>query len=309
MRIEASAPSNIALIKYMGKEPGAGNLPANSSLSYTLEHLRTYVVIEPAGRDEWGALEGLEPIALSETGRKKFMDHFGRLKERWNISGNFRVRSANNFPSDCGLASSASSFAALTLGAFALARKQRGEFDVSREELSALSRLGSGSSCRSLFSPWAEWSGEGAVAFDCPVRLEHAVVIVDGGKKKVSSSDAHRRINTSLLWSGRPARAEARLSELKKALGAMDWPALYEVCWSEFWDMHALFETSRPAFGFMTNETLRVLSGLRRIWETQGDGPVVTMDAGANVHLLLRSDQTSRAEEWLTDLKAIRSWP
>src|SRR5262245_57856701 len=115
MRVEASAPSNIALIKYMGKEPGSGNRPANASLSYTLEHLRSFVVIEPADKNEWRPLPGFEPLQLSETGLKKFLGHLERLKAHWKIPGHHRVLSANNFPADCGLASSASSFAALTL--------------------------------------------------------------------------------------------------------------------------------------------------------------------------------------------------
>ena len=59
-RIEASAPSNIALIKYMGKTSESGNWPTNASLSYTLEHLRSFVVLEPEGgeQDQWKPLAG-----------------------------------------------------------------------------------------------------------------------------------------------------------------------------------------------------------------------------------------------------------
>lgn len=307
--IETSAPSNIALIKYMGKDSHSGNLPSNPSLSYTLEHLRSFVVIEEnAARDEWQSLAGFTPLILSEKGRDKFLNHFQRLKMEWKISGTYRLSSANNFPSDCGLASSASSFAALTLAAYQLARTQRSEFYLSREELSRWSRLGSGSSCRSLFSPWAEWSGEGAEEVSFNLQLEHAVLIVDGAKKTVSSSDAHKRVNTSLLWNGRPGRAVERLTKLKQALAVGAWPAAYELCWAEFWDMHALFETSLPPFGYMTEGTLKALSQLRVLWNEQGDGPLVTMDAGANIHLLFRKDQIPTAERWLKDFKNLRSW-
>ncbi len=46
---KASAPSNIALIKYMGKESGARNQAVNPSLSMTLADFRTTVEIEKAG--------------------------------------------------------------------------------------------------------------------------------------------------------------------------------------------------------------------------------------------------------------------
>jgi len=308
VKIEASAPSNIALIKYMGKEPGVGNRPANSSLSYTLEHLRSFVTLEASDRDEWAPLEGFDPIELSQDGLNKFLSHFAHLRLEWGIEGRFKIRSANNFPSDCGLASSASSFAALTMAAYALAKKQKPELTISPENLSKISRLGSGSSCRSFFGPWAEWEGEGAHAFQSPMRLEHAVIVVDSARKSVSSSEAHRRINTSLLWVGRPERAQMRLTALKKALSERNWRVLYEVCWEEFWDMHALFETSKPSFGFMNRETLSVLDQLRGLWSKQNDGPLITMDAGANVHVLLRDDQVNDANDWLRDFKTIRSW-
>jgi diphosphomevalonate decarboxylase len=147
MKVEASAPSNIALIKYMGKTAAQGNLPTNASLSYAAEHLRTFVTIEDGtGEDGWQPLEGFPVLQLSEFGQQKFLNHFRRLKKHWGIEGSHTVRSANNFPSDCGLASSASSFAALTL-----ATRQLTPQSVSLDELSRLSRQGSGSSCRCFF--------------------------------------------------------------------------------------------------------------------------------------------------------------
>ena len=43
MNVFASAPANIALIKYMGKTDVLSNRPTNSSLSWTLGHLQTFV--------------------------------------------------------------------------------------------------------------------------------------------------------------------------------------------------------------------------------------------------------------------------
>lgn len=308
MRIEVSAPSNIALIKYMGKTSTTGNLPSNASFSYTLEHLRSHLVIEEAKVDDWAALPGYMPIELSEVGRTKFMNHFSKLKNVWEIQGNFRILSANDFPSDCGLASSASSFAALTLGAYELARSQRPEFQLSPRELSKWSRQGSGSSCRSFFSPWAAWQDDGAEELPLDLKLDHAVVIVEGAVKSVSSSQAHVRVASSLLFNGRTERAQKRMHDLIGALKNNQWREAYELCWAEFWDMHALFETSQPSFGYMQPASLMVLEKLRDVWRETGDGPLVTMDAGPNIHVLLRPDQRAAADRWLDGLKTIKSW-
>ena len=291
----ATAPSNIALIKYMGK--GLKNQPSNASLSYSLEHLRTAVQIEASGTGTttWEPLvdpEFPEQVRLSEKGKKRFIKHFHFLQDHWGLSGQYVLKSANNFPSDCGLASSASSFAALTLAAAELARELKPELALDASSLSALSRQGSGSSCRSLFSPWALWRDKGAEELDLPFpQLLHQVVMVEPGKKLVSSSEAHRRVSTSYLFKGRCERAEARLRELVLAIEQENWSRGFEICWAEFWDMHALFETSEPSFGYMKPESLQVLGLVRQFWQKKGDGPWVTMDAGANVHLLYRPDQ------------------
>lgn len=308
MRIEVSAPSNIALIKYMGKTSTSGNLPSNASFSYTLEHLRSHVVIEEAKNDQWAPLAGYMPIELSDLGRSKFMNHFSKLKTAWEIQGNFRLLSANDFPSDCGLASSASSFAALTLAAYELARAQRSEFKLSSRELSKWSRQGSGSSCRSFFSPWAVWQDDGAEELALDLKLDHAVVIVEGAVKAVSSSQAHVRVPSSLLFEGRTERADQRMQRLISALKTSQWAEAFELCWAEFWDMHALFETSQPSFGYMQPTSLLVLQKLKNIWRETGDGPLVTMDAGPNIHLLLRADQRAAADQWLDGFKIIKSW-
>jgi len=309
MKIEASAPANIALIKYMGKTQVDINRPSNASLSYTLEHLRSFVTMEECtGEDCWAPLPGFTELRLSEMGKRKFLNHFTRLKSHWNIGGSYRVCSSNNFPADCGIASSASSFAALTIAAHELAlRKGLNRCDLPIE-LSRLSRLGSGSSCRSFFTPWALWQDQGAEALNLKVRLEHAVIIAGDDKKSVSSSEAHKRVPSSLLFQGRKERAELRLARLIPALRGGDWSEAFELCWSEMWDMHALFATSRPAFQYMNSGSLEALDRLLKVWREAEDGPLVTMDAGPNVHILLRADQLPQADGWLKGFTAIKSW-
>jgi diphosphomevalonate decarboxylase len=298
---KATAPSNIALIKYMGKTDHSGNRPTNASLSYTLPHLKSLVEIElapGAATDRWEPLreyEGrpLAEISLSEKGKARFLAHLLKLKAHYGFEGSFVVRSANDFPSDCGLASSASSFAALTMAALDALSACTGRQPPSVTEAADWSRQGSGSSCRSFFAPWSVWSEEGAVGVsDLGYgNLLHQVVVVDQEIKAVSSSEAHRRVTSSRLFEGRPERADQRVRELVAALKAKNWREAFEITWAEFWDMHALFETSQPSFGYMTAGSLEVLRLVReRCWDRSGMGPLVTMDAGPNVHLLWQND-------------------
>jgi diphosphomevalonate decarboxylase len=311
MWIEASAPSNIALIKYMGKTDSSLNRPTNSSLSYSLEKLRTHVRIKANSNlqeDTWSCLErnGLLKISLSEKGKSKFLNHFSMLKKEFKITDFFEIQSANNFPSDCGLASSASSYAALTLVVHDWSMKNsKGHAAAYRpKELAKLSQKGSGSSCRSFFSPWALWHQDGAEQMQLSYKdLRHQVILCDESVKDVTSSEAHLRVLSSDLFKGRPERAEERLRGLVQALRTEDWKAAYEFCWAEFWDMHLLFHTAKPAFIYMNEMSIKVLKKLNLAWQKNNDGPLITMDAGSNIHLLYRPDQEAMYLETVQQMK------
>ncbi len=312
---EASAPSNIALIKYMGKVSAttstvtsqgtsAANAATNSSLSLTLPHLVSTVVIEKsyAQHDQWMSLD--DSLVLSDLGRTKFLKHFAFLKQQWGVENQFfTLRSKNNFPADCGIASSASRFAALTKCAAGAFKDLTGK-SLSVVEQARLSRRGSGSSCRSFFEGFVAWDGNEDIK---PVsslhqHFTHQVFIVSDSKKAVSSSEAHLRVRTSALMKDRSSRVAERTQKLTHHLQEVwDWQQMFEVCWAEFWDMHALFETSQPSFGYFTPKSLEVINAARDLWKTQ-PGPLVTMDAGPNVHLLWQKSQTDLAQAFALSL-------
>ncbi len=290
--VRAEGFSNIALIKYMGKSDVTGNIATNPSISYTLPNLKSVVKISEVRDsqvDQWAPLRepDLQPLALSKKGQEKFLGHVIRLKNLWGVEGALRIESANNFPADCGIASSASSFAALT-SAMALFFERK----ASALELARWSRLGSGSSCRSFFSPWCLWNGEQVEPLDLPQsKLLHMVILIDEEKKQVSSSEAHLRVKSSPLFQGRPQRVQARTESLLGALRNDQWALAFQVVWDEFEDMHQLFETSEPAFSYRNEKSKKALEDCQKVWLYKKDGPLVTMDAGPNIHLLFRENQ------------------
>ena len=306
MQITATAPSNIALIKYAGKKD-SHNLPVNPSLSYTLDHLITTVQIQPISdslKDCWEPLDAKDffPLKLSEHSIDRYLIFFQFLKDTFKIPGAYQIRSGNNFPTAAGVASSASSFCALTLATHKLAmhysmeKKNLEGFDMSR--LSALSRQGSGSSCRSFFRPWAIWEGGKAGAIDLPFSpMIHQLVVVSAGTKFISSSESHKRILSSSFFKGRMERAKNRLTDLLKALKKKEWRQCFKITWAEFQDLHQLYESSSPAIVYRTEDSHKILDWLEKFWKNEDDGPLVTMDAGSNIHLLYRQDQKLMAQK------------
>lgn len=299
----AHAPANIALIKYMGKKDASSNNPDNSSLSYTLNNLLSTVKLEAidASEDAWEPLltPGAPEFTLSTAGQKKFLNHLARLKKHFAYEGSFLVQSCNNFPHSSGMASSASSFAALTRCAAAALAELTQKVIPSVDEQAYFSRLGSGSSCRSFYAPWSIWQENEVREIDLPYpQLLHQAIVISSEKKDVSSSDAHQRVKTSKSYETRSARAEENLSSLLNAFTNQDWTSAYQICWREFQDMHQLFNTCEEPFSYISDDSLIVLNELEQFWEKKGDGPIVTMDAGPNIHLLYRPDQLELAREF-----------
>lgn len=298
----SQAPSNIALIKYMGKADNELNIPANPSLSYTLPNLITNVSLDcyNGKKDIWEPLTipGSQPYNLSQAAIDRFLAHLNRLKKYFNYEGNFIVRSSNNFPQSSGLASSASSFAALTKCAIRALCELTGINEPPIQTQASLSRLGSGSSCRSFFSPWVLWQDNMVVPLELPyTNLIHQVILISQEEKKVSSSQAHIRILTSPLYQTRPQRAKQNLKLLRTALEVQDWEAAYNIAWIEFNDMHQLFSSCNEPFSYITSQTEAVLASLKKFWDTNHDGPIITLDAGPNIHLLYREDQKTLSQK------------
>jgi diphosphomevalonate decarboxylase len=164
--------------------------------------------------------------------------------------------------------------------------------------MSEISREASGASCRSFFSPWSIWNGASARKIDLKIgKLNHDLALVDRSPKAISSSEAHNLVRSSPLFSERPQRAEKRLADMVESLNNGRWSDACRICWEEFHDMHALFHTSSSGFGYMQPKTTTILDTVKKFYETTGDGPMTTIDAGSNVHFLWRKDQRKQQQQ------------
>jgi diphosphomevalonate decarboxylase len=302
----SQAPANIALIKYMGKKDATKNIPDNPSLSYTLDKLQSSVMLESqtGSHDIWEPLPipGTPAFDLKLSAQQRFLDHLAFLKAHFHYSGGFIVRSSNNFPQGSGLASSASSFAALTKCAVLALSELTQKPLPSIETQAQLSQRGSGSSCRSFFAPWALWDKDSVKAIELPYQqLEHQAIIISHSEKKISSSEAHQRVKTSALYATRGQTARDNLKLLLQAFEMQHWEDAFTITWREFQEMHTLFATCDKPFSYMTPATKELLNLLQDFWHHHNDGPLVTMDAGPNIHLLYRRDQHELAQQFKRD--------
>ena len=286
MKATARAHPNIALIKYWGKRNRELNLPAVPSLSLTLDQYHTTTTVE------WGVEKDevtLNRMVLGGQSKTRVLQFLDRV---WGPNRPpVAVESQNNFPTAAGLASSSSGFAALTLAASTAANKT-----CSKTELSILARQGSGSACRSLWGGWVVWprgiARDGTDSHGKPLApkthwdVRMLVAIIASGPKPMSSTNAMIHTEqSSALYAGWTAAADADLKVAQTAVLARDLPTLGTVMEESTLRMHATMMSAQPSVRYWTPQTLMVMDAVEAL-RASGTPAYYTMDAGPNVKVL-----------------------
>lgn len=309
-RATARANANIAFIKYWGNRDETLRLPSNPSLSMNLDGLftETTVVWDDGITDDSLVLNARQDTgpALARVSR-----HLDAIRQRLGLHCHAQVESANNFPTGAGIASSASSFAALTVAAVAAAGAT-----LSERELTTLARLGSGSASRSVPTGFVEWyaadrheeSYAESIAAPDYWDLVDVIAVVSRQHKDVGSTAGHASAHTSELQSTRVETAPERLESCKRALMERNFTTFAEVVERDSNLMHAVMMTSRPPLFYWQPASLEVMANVRR-WRLDGLQVCYTLDAGPNVHCIcVRRDAeaVSAGLARLSDVEEIR---
>lgn len=299
----AEAGANIALTKYWGNADAGLRIPANDSISITLDRARTVttVAFRPDLPEDEVTVDG-KP--LTGPARERVSRHLDLLREQAGIPWRARVISRNNFPASAGIAASASGFAALTLaGAAAL------DLALSPRNLSRLARRGSGSAARSVFGGFVllHTGARDEEAFAEPLYgpdwwdVRDLIVVVSRTEKAVPSSEGHHLAPTSALHRARVARVAELNQQLLEALARRDFAALGQAAEEDALLMHAVMMTSRPSLIYWLPETLAVIHRVQA-WRREGIAAYFTIDAGPNVHVLTLPSAADRLQ---ADLRAL----
>jgi diphosphomevalonate decarboxylase len=220
------------------------------------------------------------------------------------------IRSQNTFPHSAGIASSASSFGALALALCDMERKMFGtlidEPDFF-EKASFLARLGSGSACRSVYAGYSLWGSTGdilASTNEAAISLNFiihphftnycdSILVIDSGKKEISSPEGHRLMEHHLFASARVMQAQENLKKMLTFLQSGKELALSDLVEEEALTLHAMMMTSRPGYILLKPNSLEVIDRIRQFRKVTGLPVCFTLDAGANVHVLYPARLTS----------------
>lgn len=303
-------PSNIALVKYWGKKEN--QVPCNASLSMTLQHAFTEMRL----RRESKKKTGIELTYYFEGGRnagfeQRILQYLERHIACFPVLKQYAVQihSQNSFPHSTGIASSASAFGALVL---ALLSASGYEEDNFMQRASYLSRLASGSACRSIYPDYALWGqldGVTASSNDYAIAVEEvhesfldmrdAILVVDDEPKKVSSSAGHQLMKDHWYARRRFQQADNHCLNMLNVLKTGDFIQFVSIIEREALALHAMMMTSEVYYLLMKPGTIHSIEAIMQFRKESGIPVCFTLDAGPNVHVLYPGGDEEKVNTFL----------
>lgn len=311
------SPSNIAFVKYWGKK--GYQIPANPSLSMTLNacYTETKTFFEPA--------EQLKvELTLSGKSEEKFAQKIHTYLEAlsselpWLNKIALKIETQNTFPHGAGIASSASGLSALGLCLTDYIHHMRGagQDALFFQRASYLSRLASGSACRSIYGGFTTWgkshlpatSDEYATPFEVHSELrdlQDTVLVISDKEKNVSSRAGHERMKEHAYAEARFVEAHRNFNATVSAMKTGDFERVGLILENEALQLHAMMMTSPASFTLLRPNTLAAIEMIRD-FRLQTQLPLYfTLDAGPNLHLIYPEASKNKIKAFIdTELKA-----
>jgi diphosphomevalonate decarboxylase len=315
MKIEAVCPSNIALVKYWGKE--GVQLPMNPSVSLTLSESKTITELawKESQNPSFSFLFEGEKKPGFEPKIQQFLERIAHLAPE--LQGlELEISSRNTFPHSSGIASSASAFGALSLAIAHLLSSLRNESELDRSLASEMARLGSGSACRSLFPIVGLWGKHPAIEHSSnqfaigladkthPIFKSYKdyILLIDEGVKSVSSTAGHNLMNGHPFAEARKKQAFEHCLRMTEILESGDLDEFIRLTELEALTLHALMLSASTPYLLMRPNTVAVLEEVKAFRDETKIPICFTLDAGANVHLLFPDSQEQNIDLWVNDL-------
>lgn len=297
----ASAPSNIALMKYWGKNHYG--MPMNPSLSMTLGDLRSFTKVSISDRKT-------HELYINNTEFKidQKLDNFlSKILNYFKCNNKLKIESVNNFPISVGIASSASGYAALTTAIFNFFAKVDTLTEENLKMMQVFACNGSKSSVRSIVNDSQKFvKFENNKITTVPVHEIFSgfwdfVICIDKKVKEISSSDGHSMACKSIFNAIRVEYANNNIQLLCESLKCGDFEKVQSLVENDTLLMHAAVAENFGGAMYLTQGSKVIISELIK---NRGKHRVIwTCDAGANVHLLFHEEEFNFIDSFLAYIK------
>ncbi|WP_049970927.1 phosphomevalonate decarboxylase MvaD [Haladaptatus cibarius] len=300
MKATAKAHPIQGLVKYHGMRDEEERYPYHDSISVCTapSHTKTTVEFDESLDSDTFVVDGEEL-----TGRKseRVETVVSRVRELANIDTRVRLESENSFPSNVGLGSSSSGFAAA-----AMASAEAAGLDLSRPDISTIARLGSSSAARAVTGGFSDLH-MGLNDEDCRSErlespLEDDVRIVAGLVPAYKETEeAHREAADSHMFEARLAHIHDQLVEMRDALREGDFDRVFETAEHDSLSLAATTMTGPAGWVYWKPETIKIFNEVRRLREKEDVPVYFSTDTGASVYVNTTAEHEEHVEEVIAD--------
>tara|TARA_B100000579_G_scaffold313643_1_gene263122 strand:- start:21 stop:986 length:966 start_codon:yes stop_codon:yes gene_type:complete len=287
----AIAHPNFALVKYWGKKDIDQNMPAMSSISLTVDSMRskTKIYKNLSSKQHRLFINGEEEQDIS-----KILPPLQYLSKISKSNDFLVIKSENNFPTSSGLASSASGIAS-----FVTAYEAHYDIDLKMSDRVNACMLGSGSAPRSLLGGFVLMDQNNSYRCSQILRksewpLDILICITSIESKKISSRvgmEISRK--TSPIYNDWLGINQEHINEALEAIREKNMLKLESVTEKNCELMHEVMRTSSPSIIYKTDVTRSCVFEIENL-RASGHKLFYTIDAGPQVKVIC-DPQSSKA--------------
>ena len=313
----AKSHPNIALIKYWGKKDKESNTPIHGSLSVTLDFGETTTTAKFQNDDIEDKLFLNNKSVQISARHQRAIDFFQPCINKTCQSSKFFINSENDFPTAAGFASSASGSAAFVCSIASLVGDTKEPIQFWNERninLSRITRMVSGSGCRSIYGGFVEWSsGDDLSSISTQLFNENywpefvgLSICLSSSAKQVSSTEGMQRSVETVPWLQYRADniVPPRLISLKNAIEKRDFNQLGEITMKESNELHANCAASYPPFRYLTEESYKIIDTIHILNSKHQNNIIAayTFDAGPNPFIFCQENNVNEIKETLVQI-------
>ncbi|MFB6068474.1 MAG: phosphomevalonate decarboxylase MvaD [Halobacterium sp.] len=301
MKATARAHPIQGLVKYHGMRDHDLRFPYHDSISVCTAPSNTTTTAEfDPDRDE--DVYVVDGETVDGSGADRIRSVVDEVRRRAGVDHRVRLESENNFPTNIGLGSSASGFAAA-----ALACVEAAGLDLSLPDVSTIARRGSASAARAVTGGFSDLHA-GVNDEDCrSERLDVAGELTDDLRIVVGkvpaykeTQAAHDEAEDSHMFEARLAHIHKQLAVVRDALREGDFERAFETAERDSLSLAATTMTGPAGWVYWKPDTLEVFDAVRELRD-DGMPAYFSTDTGATVYVNTRAEHADEVERAVAD--------
>ncbi|MCU4974558.1 phosphomevalonate decarboxylase MvaD [Halobacteria archaeon AArc-m2/3/4] len=303
MKATAMAHPIQGLVKYHGMRDDIERQPYHDSISLCTapSHTRTTVEFSMDYDEDTYVVDGEELEGRAFDRLEAVVEKARGMSDAAHTVYPVRIESENSFPSNVGLGSSSSGFAAA-----ARALAEAAEIDATLPEISTIARVGSASAARSVTGAFSQLH-TGLNDEDCRSRRvptdlhENLKIVVGLVPYHKETEDAHREAADSHMFQARNAHIHGQIAKMRDALREDDFERTFELAEQDSLSLAATTMTGPSGWVYWQPATLAIFNRVRKLREEEDIPVYFSTDTGASVYVNTTDEHAERVEEEISD--------